>query len=87
MEARLNNKIDAISKIVENNRAKNHRQQRSSSTMSLASSSSSEPPSNHKSKCNQYCPYKVYPSKEKIELSKYNGSEDQCIAWLNKVEE
>ena len=55
--------------------------------MSLASSISFEPPSNCKEKDNQYRPYKVYPYKEKIELSKYNGSEDQCIAWINKVEE
>ena len=55
--------------------------------MSLGSSSSSEPPSNRKVKGNQYHPYIVYPPKEKIELSKYNGSEDQCVAWLNKGEE
>ena len=79
MEAPLNNKIDAISKIVENKKVKNHQQQ-SSSNMSLASSSSSEPPSNRKAKGNQYHPYKVYPYKEKIELIKYNGSEDQCVA-------
>ena len=55
--------------------------------MSLSSSSSSEPPSNRKAKGNQYRPYIVYPPKEKIELSKYNGSEDQRIAWLNKKKE
>ena len=55
--------------------------------MSLASSSSYEPPSNRQAKGNQYRPYKMYPSKAKIELLKYNGSEDQCVAWLNKVEE
>ena len=76
MEAQLNNKIEAISKIVENKKVKNHHQQKSSSNMSLALSSSSEPPSNHKAKGNQYCPYIVYPPKEKIELSKYNGNED-----------
>ena len=87
MEARLNNKIDAISNIVENKKAKIHRQQRSSSNMSLASSSSSEPPSKRKAKGNQYRPFVVYPPKAKIELSKYNGSEDECIAWINKAEE
>ena len=87
MEAQLNNKIDAISKIVENKKDKNHRQQRSSSNMSLASSSSSKPPSNLIAKSNKYRPYKVYPSREKIELLKYNGSENQCVAWINKVEE
>ena len=86
MEARLNKKIDAISKIVEKRKNKNHCQQRSNSNMSLSSSSSSEPPLNHKTKGNQRRPYKVHPPKEKIELSKYNGSEDQCIAWLNKEE-
>ena len=80
MEARLNNKINAIGKIVENNKTKNHRQQRSNSNMSLSSSSSSEPPSNHKAKGNQRRPYKVYPPKEKLELVKYNGSQDQCVA-------
>ena len=55
--------------------------------MSLSSSSSSEPPSHHKEKGNQRLPYKVYPPKAKIELSRYNGSEDQCVSWLNKVEE
>ena len=55
--------------------------------MSLASSSSSEPPLNRKTKGNQYRPHKVYPPKAKIEFSKYNGSEDQCIAWINKAEE
>ena len=44
MEARLNKKIDAISKIVENKKTENHRQQRSNSDMSLSSSSSFEPP-------------------------------------------
>ena len=87
MEARLNNKIEAISKIVENKKVKNHRQQQSSSNISLASSSSFRPPSNRKAKGNQYPPYKMYPSKAKIELSKYNGSEDQCVSWLNKAEE
>ena len=29
----------------------------------------------------------MHPPKAKIELSKYNGSEDQCVAWLNKEEE
>ena len=55
--------------------------------MSLALSSSSESPSNLKAKRSEYRPYKVYPSKAKIELSKYNGSEDQCVSSLNKVEE
>ena len=40
-----------------------------------------------KAKSNQYHPYIVYPPKEKIELSKYNGSEDQCVSWLNKAEQ
>ena len=85
MEAQLNNKIEAISKIVENKKVKNHHQQQSISNMSLASSSSSKPPSNRKAKGNQYRPYIVYPAKDKIELSKYNGSEDQCVSWLNKA--
>ena len=80
MEARLNKKIDVISKIVENEKAKNQGQQRSSSNMSLASSNSSEQPSNRKEKCNQYHPYIVYLPKAKIELSKYNGSEHQCVS-------
>ena len=84
MEARLNNKIDAISKIVEKEKAKNHHQQQRSSNMSFASSNSSEPPSNYTTKGNQYHPYIVYPPKEKIELLKYNGSEDQCVSWLKK---
>ena len=50
MEAQLNNKIDAISNIVENEKAKNHRQQRSSSNMSVASSNNSEPLSTAKQK-------------------------------------
>ena len=86
MEAYLNSKTDAIINIVENKKAKNHREQRNSSNMSLASSSSSVPPSNYKEKRNQRRPYKVYPPKAKTELSKYNGSEDQCVAWLNKAE-
>ena len=69
MEAQLNNKIDAISKIVENKKVKNHCQQRSSSNMSLSLSKSSELPSNRKEKGNQYRPHKVYPPKEKIKLS------------------
>ena len=48
MEARLNSEIEAISKIVENKRVKNHCQQQISSTISLVSSSISEPPSNCK---------------------------------------
>ena len=74
MEAQLNNKIDAISKIVEKEKDKNHRQQGSSSNMSGASFNSSKPPSNRKEKGNQYHPYIVYPPKAKIELSKYSGS-------------
>ena len=80
MEDRLNNKIDAISKIVEKEKAKNHHKQRSSSNMSVSSSNIFEPPPNRKAKGNQYHPYIVYPPKAKIELSKYNGSEDQCVA-------
>ena len=87
MEERLNNKINTINKIVENKKVKNCQQQQNNSNMSLASSSSFEPPSNRKEKGNQRCPYKVHPPKAKIELSKYNGSEDQCVAWLNKEEE
>ena len=66
--------------------AKNHRQQQSSSNMSLGSSSSSEQPSNRKAKGNQYCPYKVYPPKAKIDLLKYNGSEDQCKIILQHLQ-
>ena len=66
--------------MVEKEKAKNRRKQRSSSNMSVASSSSSEPPSNHKAKSNQYHPYIVYPPKEKIELSRYNGSEGQSVS-------
>ena len=44
MEERLNGKIDAIIKIVEKGKDKNHHKQRSNSNMSVASSSSSEPP-------------------------------------------
>ena len=29
----------------------------------------------------------MYPPREKLQLSKYNGSEDQSVAWLNKAEE
>ena len=63
MEAQLNNKIEATSKIVENKKVKNRQ---SSSNMSLASSSSSESPSNRQAKGNQYRPQKVYPPKAKI---------------------
>ena len=80
MEARLNSKIDAIIKIGEKRKTENQCPQQSNSDMSLSSSSSFEPPSNHKEKGNQHRPYKVYPPKAKIELSKYNGSEDQCVA-------
>ena len=55
--------------------------------MLVASSNSSEPPSHCKAKGNQYHPYIVYPPKEKIKLSKYNGSEDQYVAWINKAKE
>ena len=65
MEARLNNKMDVISKIVENKKDKNHCQQRSSSNMSLSSSSSFEPPSNRKEKGNQYRPHKCTHLRQK----------------------
>ena len=55
--------------------------------MWVASSNNSEPPSNYKEKGNRCHPYIVYPRKEKIELSKYNGSEDHYVAWLNKEED
>jgi hypothetical protein len=29
----------------------------------------------------------IYPPKAKIELSKYNGGDNQCVAWFNKTEE
>jgi hypothetical protein len=35
----------------------------------------------------QYQPLMIYPPKAKIELSKYNGSDNQCVAWFNKTEE
>ena len=61
----IKQKIDAIIKIVEKEKAKNHCKQRSSSNMSVASSNSSEPQSNPKAKSNQYHPYIVYPPKAK----------------------
>jgi hypothetical protein len=35
----------------------------------------------------QYQHLMIYPPKAKIELSKYNGSDNQCVAWFNKTEE
>jgi hypothetical protein len=29
----------------------------------------------------------IYPPKAKIELSKYNDNDNQCMAWFNKTEE
>jgi hypothetical protein len=29
----------------------------------------------------------IYPPKAKIELSKYNGGDNQCVVWFNKTEE
>jgi hypothetical protein len=29
----------------------------------------------------------IYPPKAKIELSKYNGGDNQCVAWFNKIED
>jgi hypothetical protein len=35
----------------------------------------------------QYQPLMIYPPKAKIELSKYNGGDNQYVAWFNKTEE
>ena len=38
-------------------------------------------------KGNQYLPFIICPPQEKTELLKDNGSDDQCVSWLNKAEE
>jgi hypothetical protein len=46
------------------------------------------PPYNSNSQpISQHQPLIIYPPKSKIELSKYNGGDNQCVAWFNKTEE
>jgi hypothetical protein len=48
------------------------------------------PPPPYNSNCqpiSQHKPLIIYPPKDKIELSKYNGGDNQCVAWFNKTEE
>jgi hypothetical protein len=46
------------------------------------------PPYNSNSQpISQHQPLIIYPPKAKIELSKYNGGDNQCVAWFNKTEE
>jgi hypothetical protein len=35
----------------------------------------------------QYQPLMLYPPKAKMELPKYNGGDNQCVAWFNKTQE
>jgi len=59
---------------------------------SSSSTSNTPPPPSYNSITNpqliaQYQPLMIYPPKAKIELSKYNGGDDQYVAWFNKTEE
>jgi hypothetical protein len=46
------------------------------------------PPYNSNSQpISQRQPLLIYPPKAKIELSKHNGGDNQCVAWFNKTEE
>jgi hypothetical protein len=46
------------------------------------------PPYNSNSQpISQHQPLIIYPPKAKIELSKYNGGDNQCVAWFNKTKE
>ena len=55
--------------------------------MSCASASNSGSPPCNKTRGNQYQHYVVYPPKEKIQMSKYSGNDEQRIVWLNNTEE
>jgi hypothetical protein len=59
-----------------------------SSTSNTSPPSSLPPPYNSNSQAiSQHQPLIIYPPKAKIELSKYNGGDNQCVAWFNKTEE
>ena len=53
--------------------------------MSCTSTNNSGSPPCNKTRRNQR--YVVYPPKAKIEMSKFSGNDEQCVAWLNKAEE
>ena len=55
--------------------------------MFVTPSRKSESPPCDKSKDTPYQSFIMYPLRSKIELSKCNRIDDQCVAWLNKVEE
>ena len=66
--------------------SKDQKHEKNGSDMSVRSSRKSESPT-HKPKDTQYQSFIMYPPRAKIEMMKYNGGEDQCVARLNKSEE
>jgi len=91
-----NKRFDEIMNLLTKPRGRSRR--RNSSNMSTSSSHSPPPPpppppftspitSSYQVANPQYQPLMIYPPRAKVELTKYHGDKDQCVAWLNKVEE
>jgi hypothetical protein len=82
-------KHDELVKLLKNQGSRRHNKQGSTSSSSRSSSPPPPPPPPpyNPSGGPQYHPFMIYPPRAKIELSKYNGSENQCVAWFNKAEE
>ena len=79
----LNDKLNTLMGMMEKKNTKDHHKQKDYSDMSCTSASNSGSPPCNKTRRNQR--YVVYPTKEKIEMSKFSGNDEQCIAWLNKA--
>ena len=83
-------KHDELLKLIKD---QGHQQIPQSQTSDSSKSNTSPPPpppppyNSNPQTISQYQPLIIYPSKAKIELSKYNGNDNQCVAWFNKTEE
>ena len=80
----LNDKLNTLMGMMEKKKTKYRHQQKDDSDMLCTSSNNLGSPPRNKTRRNQ-C-YVVYPPKAKIEMSKFSGNDEQCVAWLNKAE-
>jgi hypothetical protein len=83
-------KHDELLKLIKD---QGHQQVPQSQSNDSSTSNTSPPPlppppyNSNPQTTSQYQHLMIYPPKAKIELSKYNGSDNQCVAWFNKTEE
>jgi hypothetical protein len=85
------NQEEKLNEILNLNKGQGHQQAtqpQPSDSITYNTSPPPPPPYNSNSQpISQHQPLIIYPPKAKIERSKYNGGDNQCVAWFNKTEE